>query len=233
MVPIVDGYLAKIKAGMRVLDIGCGSWSAIKTHCKSVDAHYEGIDICQEYFGKPVVATRLENLANLSFPEESFDIVIGNQTMEHWSEFGCPLRWGLYQCFRVCKKMGRVQMNVPIHFHGTSDFLLGRIGNIERLFARFSNTVSFEFWGSPPTPIPPVISHPGYLPLRSKPAFVLSIDAVKDAVLPETIRGFSPSGRAAQLFNYPVSFNIYRLLRLAARPSKCHIDQDSRTPGGR
>jgi hypothetical protein len=107
-------------------------------------------------------------------------------------------------------------MNVPIHFHGAGDFLLGRIDSIERLFAQFSNAISLDFWGTPPGPIPPVKPHRGYPPLRSKPAFVLNIEAVKDVSLPEIVRGFSPSGRLAQLLNYPISYNIYRVLRLVA-----------------
>jgi len=209
----VRGYLTQIKFGMRILDVGCGSWNQIKSHCARVGAQYEAIDVGREYFGKRVVATRLENLADLSFPPAYFDVVIGNQTMEHWAEYGCPTEWGLYQCFRVCKPGGRVLMNVPVHFHGTSDFMLGRIDKIEKLFARFSNAVSLESWGAPPGPIPIVMPYPGYDRLRSKPPFVLSIEAVKDLPTPDSKRGFSPTGRLAQLLNYPLSYNVYRVWR--------------------
>lgn len=63
MIPIVENYLLLIKSGMRVLDIGCGSWDLIKSHCEQVGAHYEGVDVQNEYFGKKTVATRIENLA--------------------------------------------------------------------------------------------------------------------------------------------------------------------------
>ncbi|HXM45737.1 MAG TPA: class I SAM-dependent methyltransferase [Bryobacteraceae bacterium] len=217
IIPITDGYLAQIGPGMRILDVGCGTYRAIRSYCQSVGAEYEGIDIGATYFGKPVVATRIENLADLSFPDECFDMVIGNQTMEHWAESGCSLRWGLYQCFRVCKPNGRVLMNVPIHFHGTREFLLGRTEAIRRYFGEFSSTVCFEAWGVPSTPIPPLVYFPWYMPRLSKPAFILDIQATKDKPLPVGVRrGFRATGRLAELRNYPVSYNIHRVFRKAA-----------------
>ena len=62
-------------------------------------ATYEGIDVAESYFGVPTVATRLMNLADLSYPDNSFDLVVSNQSMEHWGEFGCSLRWGFTKAF--------------------------------------------------------------------------------------------------------------------------------------
>ena len=47
MLPIVGGYLTLIQPGMRVLDIGCGSWARIRNHCEKVGAVYEGIDVAE------------------------------------------------------------------------------------------------------------------------------------------------------------------------------------------
>lgn len=213
MLPIVDNYLGFIEKGMSVLDIGCGSWDLIKTHCEKVGAYYEGIDTCADYFGKETVATRIENLAELSFLDNSFDVVIGNQTMEHWAENGCTLKWGLFQCFRVCKPNGRVLMNVPIHFHGTRTFMLGNLEKIKRLYSPFSTKVSFYNWGYPSNPLPSVFSHPGYKKLADKPAYVLDIQAVKDRPLPNGYnnRG-AKSGVMAEIFNYPISYNAYWII---------------------
>lgn len=222
MIPIVESYLPFIKRTMRVLEIGCGSWDRIRSHCRDVGAHYEGIDPQTEYFGKRTVATRVENLAESSFPNEDFDLVIGSQTMEHWAEYGCSLRWGLYQCFRVCKPGGKVLLNVPIHYHGTREFSLGEMDALQRLFAPFSDAVSFEQWGTPTDPLPALWPYPGYWSLRDKPAHVLDIRATKDRPLPGAYRkGFAPSGRLAQLLNYPMSYNLYRILckaRLLPQP---------------
>lgn len=217
-IPIVEDYLHLIKPGMYVLDIGCGSWDRIKSYCENVGAHYEGIDTEPEYFGKKSVATRFENLADLSFSNESFDLVIGNQTMEHWAEHGCTVRWGLYQCFRVCKMGGQVLMNVPIHFHGTRSFMLGDLESLERLFSLFSNQVHFYKWGFPSDPIPNFFSYPRYSRLQDKPAYVLDIQAIKDRPLPEGLSNFGAAyGRFSQLINYPLSYNLYRVTSKAKK----------------
>jgi len=213
MIPIVEDYLSLISGGMWVLDVGCGSWSRIKDHCDRVGADYHGIDTKTEYCGKTTVATRLENLADLSFPDESFDVVIGNQTMEHWAENGCSLEWGLFQCFRVCKFNGRVLMNVPIHFHGTQTFMLGDLEKLQNLFAQFSTQVSFQKWGSPSAPLPSLFPYPGYSPLLKKPAYVLDIQAVKTHPIPTQYSNRAWKGRMAQILNYPLSYNIYRVFR--------------------
>jgi SAM-dependent methyltransferase len=212
-IPITEGYLSYVKEGMRVLEIGCGAWDRIKNHCEEVGAHYEGIDVQSEYFGKKTVATRFENLADLSFPDEHFDLVIGIQTMEHWADNGCSLRWGLYQCFRVCKQNGRVCVNVPIHLHGDPVFLLGDFEALRNLFAPFSSQVCFESWGYPSDPLPSWTKHPGYWRLRDKPAYNLDIQATKDVPLPNGYdnRG-ARSGLLAHALNYPFSYNVYRAL---------------------
>ena len=214
MIPIVEDYLSLIEPGMRVLDIGCGSWNIIKKYCQNVGVDYEGIDTEPEYFGKKKAATRIENLANLSFPDEYFDLVIGNQTMEHWGEYGCSLQWGLYLCFRVCKSQGRVLMNVPIHFHGTKTFMLGELQKIKSLFTLFSGKVDFHKWADVSAPLPSLFPYPGYWVLQDKPAYVLDIQAVKDKPLPSQYnKGSARKGRVAQLLIYPFSYNIYRVLR--------------------
>ena len=50
MLPIVRGYMDKIGAGMKVLEIGCGTWEGIKDRCDEVGAHYEGIEVNEYYF---------------------------------------------------------------------------------------------------------------------------------------------------------------------------------------
>lgn len=213
VLPIVEDYLKFIKKDMSVLEIGCGSWEIIKNRCEEVGAGYEAIDVQREYYGKRSVATRFENLSNLSFSSERFDIVFGNQTMEHWSLNGCALEWGLFQCFRVCKTGGRVFMNVPIHFHGSWQFMLGKNDVIRNLFSRFSTNVSFNVWGYPSQPVPPVYPFSGYWKLNRKPAYILDIAAIKDIPLPRNCNNlFAAGGKLAELFNYPFSYNLYRLL---------------------
>lgn len=209
-VAIVESYLPLIHSGMKILEIGCGSWSRIRDYCMEVGAVYEGLDVQAEYYGAQCVATRIGNLAELSCPDSSFDLVIGNQTMEHWAEHGCTLMWGLYQCFRVTKPGGSVLINVPIHFHGTKEFVHGRLGRLKTLFSQFSDSVVMEHWGAPTDPIPPYYPHPDFSALNGKPAYVLDIRATRDRELPDGVRntlGFH--GRLARLIHYSLSFNFY------------------------
>lgn len=206
-IPIVDGYLGKIHAGMVVLEIGCGSWSAVRDHCQRVGARYEAIDILT---GGESVATRFENLASLSFEDDAFDVVIATQSMEHWAEYGCSLRWGLYQLFRVCRPGGVVLLNFPMHFHGTSTFMLGKTARLHALFSPFSRSVVWEAWGSPSAPHPACHPHPGYWALRDKPAYVMDVQAIKDMPMPS---GYSNRGARqgwyAKLMNRPLSYSLY------------------------
>ena len=134
MLPIVESYLAKISSGMRILDIGCGSWSRIKRHCDSVGATYEGIDVLESYFGLPTVATPLENLADLSFPDNTFEVIISNQAMEHWGEFGCSIRSVYINVFGCAKSA----VSVPER----SDLL----SRHQRLITRSFNSILHECW---------------------------------------------------------------------------------------
>lgn len=202
-IPIVEDYLHEINSGSTVLEVGCGSWSRVREHCLAVGAHYEGIDSSA---GPGSVATRIENLADLSFPDESFDVVIGTQSMEHWAEYGCSVPWGLYQCFRSCRPGGKVLMNVPIHFHGTTDFMLGRIERLKTVFAMFSTDVTFESWGKQGTSYFP---YPGYLPLRQRPAYVLDMHAVRNRPLPTSVRNTARTGLVGKLQAKPLSYVAY------------------------
>jgi SAM-dependent methyltransferase len=213
MLPISDRYLTRIAPGESVLEIGCGTWSKVRDHCHRIGANWEGIDTADAYFGRPVIASRIENLADLTLADDTFDWVIGTQTMEHWAENGCSREWGLHQVFRVCKPGGGVLLNVPIYFHGTREFLTGDLETLRKSMSRFSSTVSFETWGRQTEPIPPFFAHPDYKPLARSSAWILDIHAKKDLPLPIMTRRNSPSGRLAELLEYPFWYNVTRVKR--------------------
>lgn len=209
-VAIVESYRDIIKPGMRVLEIGCGTWPLLKSIVEENGASYEGIDTHAEYFGRLTIATRIENLQNLSFPSDSFDLVIGNQTIEHWAEFGCDTRLGLFQCFRVCKQGGMVVMNAPIHFHGSAPFLMGNFECIKSLFESFSLQVAIESWGRESYPIPPFFTYDNYPALAHKAAYIVDVRAVKTHVVAEQPLVIPMPVKLRRWLNYPLSFLIHR-----------------------
>lgn len=210
---IVESYRQLIKPGMRVLEIGCGTWPLFKSITESAGASYEGIDAQPQYFGKPTIATRIENLERLSFPSETFDLVIGNQTIEHWAEFGCDTKMGLYQCFRVCRQGGMVIMNAPIHFHGSAPFLLGNTFLIQKLFQRYSNSVTIESWGKDSDPIPPFYTYQQYRALANRSAYIIDIRATKDQEIGDAPIVIPMPVKIRRWLNYPTSYLLYRAKR--------------------
>ena len=217
VIPIVESYLKKIHAGMRVLEIGCGSWTQIRDHCVTVGAHYEAIDTQSEYYGRPSAATRIENLAHLSFSDQEFDVVIGNQTLEHWEEFGCSIALGLYQCARVLKPGGELMLNVPLHFHGSKDFLLGDQATIRKKISNYFSGVQFELWRSPSAPLEPFYAHPNYWVLKNREVSILAVTAVRDARLFEVPPvGVAWNRKLSRFQHYPWSYILYRAWRKVA-----------------
>ena len=97
----------------------------------------------------------------IPFPDETFDLVFGNQTFEHWGE---PLPDGtsspsyrecLDEIWRVLKPGGRLYLDAPIHLHGHEMFVAGDVERILALFdtAMWSGTVA-ERWRSDHAPLP-------------------------------------------------------------------------------
>jgi SAM-dependent methyltransferase len=225
VVPILDGYLSLIRPGMSVLEIGPGYWPLVRDHCHRVGAQWEGIDSEKSHNARDVIATRFENLRDLSLEDETFDLVIGTQTMEHWAEFDCDLSWGLFQCFRVLKPTGQLLLNVPIHHHGSRTFLSGDYERLRALFAPYSTSVAFEEWGNPSTPLSPSFPNPGYWPFRRKPAYIVDIRATKDKTLPHDppARPEPRSKLRRALTCYPpgwIGFQLLRRLGLTPKPER-------------
>lgn len=74
---------------------GTTAWPSART--------YYRIDVLTENS----VETRFENLAELSFPDDTFVFVIAAQSMERRAEYDPSLRWRLWQMFRVSVRAER------------------------------------------------------------------------------------------------------------------------------
>jgi SAM-dependent methyltransferase len=97
----------------------------------------------------------------IPFPDETFDLVFGNQSFEHWEE---PLPNAatapsyadcLAEIGRVLRPGGKLFLDAPIHLHGHEMFVAGDIDRILALFAseRWRNVVA-ERWRYEHEPLP-------------------------------------------------------------------------------
>lgn len=81
--------------------------------------------------GERVNGVRHEDVMDLSYPDESFDLIVSNDVMEHIPD---PER-ALRECFRVLKRGGRVLATFPFHVANDTTGVRARlVGNdIEHL----------------------------------------------------------------------------------------------------
>ena len=128
--------LASIKGAVRLLEIGCGPYSLIRNRMQP-PAQWEGIDVVKvDRKGHPSVATKQASVSDIPWPAASFDLVLSNQSIEHWYEYGVSLERGLFEIRRVLKSNGRAHINFPVHLHGQRMFVEGDFAAIDDAFAR-------------------------------------------------------------------------------------------------
>ncbi len=164
----------------RCLDIGCGKGDDLEIVKKiNPGAELHGIDFGEwnrtdlESKGIAVISINIEKEA-LPFPDEYFDFIIINQTLEHTKE----IYWINHEVFRCLKIGGELFLGVPnvLSFHNR---ILGLFGThptnckmisahirpfSKKDFCLFYNTVGKDFvsierfWGAQFYPFPPIVS---------------------------------------------------------------------------
>ena len=111
-----------------VLEIGCGTSEKggfIKKIVEANNCRWVGIDIKETN-----LATHVCGVERMPFEDNSFDWVIGSQTLEHWKKPAKALR----EIRRVLRPAGMVSLTAPIHLHGEKMFVAGKLDSIEKLF---------------------------------------------------------------------------------------------------
>ncbi len=111
-----------------VLEIGCGTRAKggfIKDIVEANNCRWKGIDIIATD-----LATHVCSVERMPFEDNSFDWVVGSQTIEHWPNPHKALR----EIRRVLRPGGMVSLTAPIHLHGHKMFVAGRFDLIENLF---------------------------------------------------------------------------------------------------
>ncbi len=68
ILPLIDGIIDQLDKGINVLDIGCGSGTALNTLAKVFpNSNFTGIDLCKEPIRKAIKVAKNLNLENVSF----------------------------------------------------------------------------------------------------------------------------------------------------------------------
>ena len=161
-----------------VLEVGCGSsrkGSFIRELLNKNKCKWTGIDI------SPTDQTSVVcNIDDMPFKEMEFDVIIGNQTMEHWTD----VPKALTEIYRVLKHEGLLFLNVPIHLHGGDVFFKGDINTALEWFkkANYRNII-VELWRKDYDGLGP------YLPMSS----VKSLNAIKSKAVSAYIANFVAS----------------------------------------
>lgn len=124
---ITDKHYSVIR-DKKILEVGCGSSRKDKTPKSLFEEH--GCSVTALDIVESDKTDVVGDVCKMPFPDRSFDVVIGNQTLEHWTD---P-KAGLREVGRVLSDDGVLHLNVPIHLHGNSLFVRGEFEAIEALF---------------------------------------------------------------------------------------------------
>lgn len=114
----------------RILEVGCGSSRKDRSPKSLFEAN--GCSVTALDIVETDKTDVVGDVCKMPFADETFDVVIGNQTLEHWHDPAA----GLNEIRRVLKRDGLVHLNVPIHLHGHDLFVKGEFGKIGDLFAK-------------------------------------------------------------------------------------------------
>lgn len=114
-----------------VLEIGCGAGRMVKNlkfHCPEIEIH--GCDISYQaihtaFREMPVGNFTVANVQKLPYADESFDIVVGFDIMEHVTD----VQRTIGEVYRVLKKGGRFHLHAPCEGNPfTIYWILGKMG---------------------------------------------------------------------------------------------------------
>jgi SAM-dependent methyltransferase len=120
-----------VKCSGRVLEIGCGAGRMIKNlkfHCPEIEIH--GCDVSYQSIHTafreiPAGAFAVADVQSLPYTDDSFDIVVGFDIMEHVTD----VQRTIAETYRILNKRGRFHLHAPCEGNPfTVYWLLKKIG---------------------------------------------------------------------------------------------------------
>ena len=122
------------------LEIGYGRFMLARNLIRRSGGRWSGLDPSQPKDRTAQLGRGgYGQVAGIPFPDQTFDLVFGIQTLEHWGQKAAPDRQpsDYVQCLkeiaRVLKPGGRIYFDAPIHFHGHEMFIMGDIPRVRAL----------------------------------------------------------------------------------------------------
>jgi SAM-dependent methyltransferase len=161
VVAATEAHLRQAR-GQRVLELGYARRSYPKHVIETSGGSWTGVEPLVERHATPRIGTGgYGHAGDIPFPNETFDLVFGNQSFEHWEE---PLPNGasppsyrdcLKEVWRVLRPGAALYLDAPIHLHGHEMFVAGDLDRILALFDRaLWRDVIAERWRYDHEPLP-------------------------------------------------------------------------------
>ena len=124
-----------------LLEIGFGKHSIARQLVTDAGGSWTGIEPTLPRSRKAALGKGgFGHVAAIPFPDNTFDIVVGVQTLEHWEEslpdpgLVTDYAASFNEIFRVLRPNGSIYFDAPIYLHGHEMFIAGDIDRIRGLF---------------------------------------------------------------------------------------------------
>ena len=135
VVAATEAHLRNIEPGMDVLELGFGRRSLARQIVELRGARWTGIE--PEVDAPPKLGDGgFGHTADIPFGDETFNLICGIQSFEHWAEPHPKIPPGidhptcLREIWRALKPGGTLYLDAPIHLHGHEMFILGDYARI-------------------------------------------------------------------------------------------------------
>lgn len=145
-----------------VLEIGFGRFNLARKLIERSGGTWSGVEpTLPESRAAGIGKGGYGHATDLPFPENSFEMIFGVQSIEHWGQkagdFMAPSSYEdcVNEIGRVLKPGGKVYLDAPAHLHGHEMFIMGDVERVRRIFPESQwRNVQIEKWREDFEPLP-------------------------------------------------------------------------------